>query len=187
MQRDSRVKNLLRRAKQRLAFEAMRFFLLILFVVSLTLLPTRGVDPTPPPDPNEKFYEMFTLGVYKAGRLDVFIWEFSNTWLNGVHQSDEDDEFQLKPGDIMESFVCGDHDRVLRYRLDRLTPKRADFTRWIYTSIKSRNPAGLWEYRPGPLQLSDTFTLDLTQLNGLLVDYGPNYVVSSGQKTPRSK
>jgi hypothetical protein len=169
----------------------MRFLLVIVVAAGMAFSPGRagtgtGSDPV---DPDEKFYQMFTTGSYNDGRLDVFVWLGSKTWLNGVRQSDIDEEtqYRLKPGDVLESFAGNYNDRVLRYRLDRLTPQRADFTRWIYGSIMSRAADGLRSYSRGALQHTGTFTLDLTQPNGLLIDYGPNFVVSSGGKTPRSK
>jgi hypothetical protein len=165
----------------------MRFILLSLAGGSL-MLPTAWAGDAPrQADPDEKFYEMFTEGAYKDGRLNVIDWEFCMTWINGVRQSEVDTEYQLKPGDVVERFDGAHDERVLRYRLDRLSPERADFTRWIYSAIKSRNAGGLWEHRRGALQLTDSFSSDLTQPNGLLIDYPPNRLISSGQKTARSK
>ena len=59
------------------------------------------------PGLNDKFYEWATMGRFQNGELEVYPYENSITWINGVRQSDDNYELMLKPGDIVESLVCG--------------------------------------------------------------------------------
>jgi len=159
----------------------MRNLLLTTLIAALTTFPVRA-DAA---DSDHKFTDLAAMSTYKNGALEILLWDDSKTWLNGIRQNDDDDNLILKPGDVVESFVGGDFDRVIRYRLDRLTPQRACFTRWIYSSIKSRTDEGLREYRRGSLQFTDKFEIDPNDVS--LLEYGPRHLELSWQKPSRGK
>lgn len=161
----------------------MRLFFFIILAFALNLSLSRAEVQSS----FDKFYEMATGCSYKNGELEIYLYDYSKTWLNGVRQDDENEVLTLKPGDIVVSLICADRDRFVRYKLDQLTPTRANFTRWIYSSVRTQLDESSWKYRPGSLQLTEKFELDLTQPNVLLVDYGPNKLELSWPKTLRSK
>ena len=135
----------------------------------------------------DKFYQISTGWSYDSGRLKTWVYEYSKIWLNGVRQSDETYFYLLRPGDELQGFICGDTTNVDRYRLNRLTPTRAWFTHWMYAVVISRMDEGGVKFGRGRLVSTESFEVDLTQPNGVLVDYGPNYVSAGNGITGRSK
>jgi len=135
----------------------------------------------------DKFHQISTGWNYDSGRLRMWVYEYSKMWLNGVRQSDETYSYSLRPGDELQGFICGDTAKVNRYRLNRLTPTRAWVTHLTYAVVISRMEAGGTKFGRGRLLNTESFDFDLTTSNGLLVDYGPNYVSAGEGKTARSK
>lgn len=138
-------------------------------------------------DPNEKFYELATMGSYENNGLYLILWESDATWVNGHRQGVDDDSVTLKQGDAVEQlFNSGTSRQFLQFRLDYLTPEKVNFTKKVY-AVAGVCIAGLWQYTPGNLVSIEKIQLDLTKPNGLLVDYGPNHVELGAGITPRSK
>jgi hypothetical protein len=170
----------------------MRYlFLILIFGLGLTSLKAD--------DGADKFYMLAQSCIPKKGSLEVWPYEDSILWLNDVRQNTHDvtSGLVIKSGDILitgSPWIWDDgkpkhakYGDFCRYRLDKLTAQRAYFTCWIYSSIRTQLDEKSWEYQPGALQFTEKFELDLTQPNGLLVDYGPNNLELSWQKPSRTK
>ena len=94
-------------------------------------------------------YEISTGVQETDGRLHVYPWAFSKTWLNSARVSDADYDLVLKPGDMVDSFVCGDFTEVRQYRLESLSPTRAVFTLWYFAAVRTRLDDGSVRYQKG--------------------------------------
>jgi hypothetical protein len=144
-------------------------------------------DDSAPADPNEALYQFATGAQEENGRLRVSQYEFSKTWINGVRQRDDEYDFVLKPGDVVDSFVCECTTEVVQYRLESVSPKQAVFTVWRFAAVRTLLDKNRVRYGKGRQVSKKTFVLDLTKPNGELVDYGPNDVEMGDGAPARSK
>jgi hypothetical protein len=144
-------------------------------------------DDSAAPDPNDTLYQFSTGAQEEHGRLRVSQYMYSKTWINGIRQSDDEYDFLLKPGDVVDSFVCECTTEVQQYRLESVSPTRAVFTLWRFAAVRTEVGKNSVRYSKGRMISKQTFVLDLTKPNGELVDYGPENVQLGPGITTRSK
>ena len=152
---------------------------------------------------DDKINLMDALGpeyAFEGGRLKVDLYPDEKVWLNGKRwpTHDDDADVRLQVGDALITaspekwheegkptlFPEGD---IYRYRLERLDAKLAVFTFTTFDETVTTINSTIRRYNMGRRRTAMTFTLDLTQPHGLMVDYGPNYLEMGAGLPYRSK
>jgi hypothetical protein len=137
---------------------------------------------------------------FDAGKLKVDLFPDGKVWLNGKRWPTHDDDasVSLQPGDVLmtaspekwydegrpTAYPAGD---IYRYRLERLDAKQAVFTLTTYDEVETSISPTSKRYSLGRQRVSTTFTADLTQPHGMLIDYGPNHLELGSGLPSRSK